>query len=572
MHASMKTGKWFLIALAAAAASFSGSLFLSLSSLMLNDGGKEIRWILAASLIIPACTAVIFYITRHRFVRYVLVPAFSVLLILTLRQYITAKYPLTLIPGDLFIISSALFISAYSIFFILTAGDAFLFLLNSFREERDVLTHEEFQSKLRSNAADKPNKMSSLRTLRSLFRLLFFIILFALLSHIKNSSSSVFLTICITIFFFSSLAVYLFTRQFTSLAEWRLAERKIPSDITRNWNTVIAILLSATFIISLSIPHSFSMYDSSFIRNFLIGILNLFTINPYHQSAPVPVEIINPEQEISGSRSPLPGIIRTVILTGIAVHALIGLTGGIIKKFYRKSEYGEFAQFCIRQYEWWIIFLANTKEVLTAAVRLLLFPFTVFFRKKIDNDEEVKKGNGSKIYSMFKNFEHLPNEKKAEIRAIVDEFLKVSHQASRRGYPYRLWMGPSEYLESLIALIPQNQSELETTAHIFNESRYSPRILPKSAVADFKKHAKTIINSFPPPISIVGAIHESPQQSPRTAVYQYFESAYSTHPPAFTSALSNESSLNVMFSLLPSLTILSFSFSTSMSIVHFFPA
>ena len=111
----------------------------------------------------------------------------------------------------------------------------------------------------------------------------------------------------------------------------------------------------------------------------------------------------------------------------------------------------------------------------------------------------MKKKEEVTFYGMFRNFNALPDEKKAEIRTIVDEFLKLTHSAARRGIPYRLWMAPSEYLDSLEPLVPLSAALLSETGSIFNESRYSPRLIPRKQIARFKECIKKIIESFPAP-------------------------------------------------------------------------
>jgi hypothetical protein len=490
----LRTRRLFAVGITLAASLFCLSLFLSLSGIILPDGGKSVLWIIAPMMTTCIVSSILFVFWNKRIFTAIITAMTGFGLTFLLRKILIAKFPMMNIPSnEATAIITTGFISA-SIIFCYTVGRSFRFVASILIDKADSFNKTEMLLNLRSWAWDSPKNMSTERTLSYLFTYGSVTILLAAASSLRYKDSGTGLSIICTALFFSELSVFLITKQITSIARFLLAERHISDEIIKHWNSTIIFLLIASCAVSLVIPHSFSFYDESTIRDFINRILSFFSVNLYLPGHSIPENIITPQEPGKTNPFNIPYKVRIILAAGIILHALCALAGLFFLKIAKNKRSKSYAQFCIRRYLEWINLAKNILEVLRFLLLAVTFPFRIFFTPKI-SDEENEYNNTIAI-SFVSNFNELPNEKKAEIRTIIDAFMKLAHTAERKGFPYHYSMGPSEFIESIIPLAPAMSGCFIESASTINESRYSPRILSKEKIDGFVKQIDVIIKSI----------------------------------------------------------------------------
>ena len=201
----------------------------------------------------------------------------------------------------------------------------FLFKLISSEPE---MSRVDFLSRFRSNAAENPEKMKAESSLGILIGFTFIIFFLLILSAVKEEDASGPLTPLCVIFLFSAAGMYLLTRELTLISEWKLAERGVPRDLALLWNRTIFILLGATFIISLAVPHNYSLHDPSVIRKALNDFLGSFVINPYKNPLPMPEGLPNSIEYEETGKSAVPWALLGIAIGLIILHGSFGVIGG----------------------------------------------------------------------------------------------------------------------------------------------------------------------------------------------------------------------------------------------------
>lgn len=490
----LKTRRLFAAGLTISTSLFCSILFLSLSGIILPDGGKSILWIIVPLIITCVVTSILFVFWKRKLYTALIAAASGFFITFVLKGLLEAKFPMLNIPtGKATAVITGGFILA-TVIYCYTAGRSFRFIASILIDDADTHNRTDLLQHLRSMAWNYPENMKTDRTLSSLFISGSVALLLAVTSSLRHKDGGTVLSVLCTALFFSGLFIFLITKQMISVARYLLAERQISKDILKHWNSAIIMILAATCAVTLVLPHSFSFYDESVLRDFINRILAFFSINPYHPARYAPEDIILPPIMPDTRPFHIPGKLFISIVALITLHALCALAGLFFLKVFRSRITTGYAQFCIRKYRTWVNIALNTIEIIRFLLRLITFPFRIFFTPKLDADDEEY--SSAIAVSFVRNFHELPDEKKAEIRTIVDSFMKLTRSAGRKGFLYHYSMGPSEYIDSIRHLALSLNDQLSESASIINESRYSPRILSKEKIDGFTAKIDVIIKTI----------------------------------------------------------------------------
>jgi hypothetical protein len=488
------TRRLFTAAMTLAASSFCLLLFQSITGIALPDGGRSLLWIIAP-MIATNIVAVVLFVYGKKIIVIVFIDALTGFsLTFLLRKIIMAKYPAMNVPlNEATAVIASGFVAA-TVMFCFTAGRAFRRISAVLVDDAKDLNKEDLLIRLRAAAWAHPKDMNTEKTASYLldYGIAAFLLAVAASIRYKNGSSLLFASSAL--FVLSSLCVFLLTRQAASTARWLLAERAIDGQIPEQWNRTILMMIAATGVISFAIPHSFPIIDESVIREFINRALAFFSVNPYQPGHYVPEQIITAPPSAETAPFHIPLRVRIIFLSIPAAHILCAIAGFAFVTKLRPHAGNAYAQFCVRRYLEWVKAAGYAREIARFLLLAITFPIRIFFMPK--TSDEPDEYSDAVTFSFVKNFSELPDEKKAEIRAIVDGFLKLTRSAGRKGILYRYSLGPSEYIDAVKTITPCIAVLLDESASVINESRYSPRILSKETIDGFIAKIDVIIRTI----------------------------------------------------------------------------
>jgi hypothetical protein len=343
---------------------------------------------------------------------------------------------------------------------------------------------------------------------KGLSSLAFLVLTLTFISIIKNPSAKYFHSIFLFGFALGGFGVYLIFYQFSSLVQWKFLGYTVKEDVILNWNRLIKLLYIPLILVPLFIPWNFSVLKTQSFTDFANKQalkLEVFIYPDMATNANVLAKQKAYENQ-AGASLQIRNFLRTtmnyfffILIFLLSIYLLLSIIGFFFYVRYKNKEKSVVALFFINRYQALLTFLNITGEVLVTIITGLLKLFG-FLKEKKEVDDKKNKQIEKELYSLFDEFQNLPDAKKKEIKTIINLFVRFIEIANRFLTPYYFFYGPTEYIYKIITLLPSYKNELQEIAAVFNESRYSLHLISDERIEKFRSNIEmmtTVISKGP---------------------------------------------------------------------------
>ncbi len=431
-------------------------------------------------------------------------------------QFVFRIPPSLLLKIQSLLIVGGLLSFVMNIFYLLFFA-RFRYYYHYLENENRFTTPESFASWLREENIEQSAK--KLKGSAALFSNIFIVLLIiAFFTIVRNEHANVLYSIFIVLFAFSALGMYFILKQFDSILNWKLQTMEVTDKLIENWNKLLRLIAIPLIVIPLAIPWYFRLIDisnlSEAINNRLAGVTidigtgpdrdvtpDQFSTNATYATNESTVVITEQSErftrQTNTTRWSIIPYLKYVLYAAIGIFVLFfvfGIIGAALNRKLRYNRKSKFAQMFINVYRAMrgLIDGLGLFFALIGRFFAALFGFHKF-RGKVD-DKELAQPVAAQLFMLFGDDQQMSDDKKDEIRTIVRDFVKMIEVTGRFVTPYRFYYGPLEYIDLVIARVPELKEVLQITVRTFNESRYSLHILSDVKIGNFQGAVKYVID------------------------------------------------------------------------------
>jgi len=487
-----RSGRYlYRIFLCLACLSATGGIFWSVTVAALSDSGRSISWInLPLIMTVILSTLVMSIKGLRKPLKY-----FIIFLVPFVLNFIS-RYMLLLLPAK-----GLVQIVTDPALFILSAISALLLVavMASLSSQLDFLLglFDLDEKAIRIKMGDYPGRFitSGLTGYIFLYALLLLIAIF--IAVLRDPGSSLVLSVYFILYCGGSAGLYMKLRQTIMLVKWKSEGLIAGTGLTRNWNFLILLELISAIALSVLVPWKYSVIRMDYVSSMVNKFLSAMSVNITLESeaaAPAPgsVRVSRTAPDLgSMDFKPALKILEHAVIILLTLYFILGFTGFIISKIYKGRKPPSWALIFIYFYSHMKWVLNVIVQVIKAVIGLAVSMFSLIFYRG-EKPEKKDAALEKHLLSMFDSFNEMKDEKKDEIKTIVQKFMRFLAEV-RPVQAYMFNMGPSEYVKGLSRRLPKYKDNLDSIADIFNESRYSTHLLPERKIEKFSGDTDLVI-------------------------------------------------------------------------------